>query len=234
MTGQQREFAVGDRVIRRYTAAKYGAGTVFEIVPYYRIEWDNGFEPAVYSPEELDPAPCPPLAVGDPFTAWMAGGLADDLPVGTAEVDTVEELDGYLKGRPRRAHRDGDGLMDEITYKPGDRVTHRHRGGGESTGRVLSVVYRVEWDDPHIPDSSCRGGDLRPRRRLAVDDTFGGDDGLSDELPAGTIVVDDCGNEADAWICRGRGKWMHTGGVSPIRLPPFLTYKIIHMPEVES
>lgn len=74
MTGQQREFAVGDRVIRRYAASKYGAGTVFEIVPYYRIEWDNGFEPAVYSPEELDPAPCPPLAVGDPFTAWMAGG----------------------------------------------------------------------------------------------------------------------------------------------------------------
>lgn len=79
-----------------------------------------------------------------------------------------------------------------------------------------------------------RGGDLRPRRRLAVDDTFGGDDGLSDELPAGTIVVDDCGNEADAWICRGRGKWMHTGGVTPIRLPRFYTYKIIHMPEVES
>ena len=119
-------------------------------------------------------------------------------------------------------------------FAVGDRVIHRHRGGGESTGRVLSVVYRVEWDDPHIPDSSCRGGDLRPRRRLAVDDTFGGDDGLSDELPAGTIVVDDCGNEADAWICRGRGKWMHTGGVSPIRLPGFLTYKIIHMPEVEA
>ncbi len=47
-------------------------------------------------------------------------------------------------------------------FAVGDRVTHRHRGGGESTGRVLSVVYRVEWDDPHIPDSSCRGGDLRP------------------------------------------------------------------------
>lgn len=46
-------------------------------------------------------------------------------------------------------------------FAVGDRVTHRHRGGGESTGRVLSVVYRVEWDDPHIPDSSCRGGDLR-------------------------------------------------------------------------
>ena len=228
MTGQQREFAVGDRVIRRLAASKYGGATVFEIVPHYRIEWDNGFEPAVYCPEALDPAP--PLAVGDTFTT--ADPRVDDLPVGTAEVDTVEELDGYLKGRPRRAHRDGDGLMDEITYKPGDRVTHRHRGGGESTGRVLSVVYRVEWDDPHIPDSSCRGGDLRPRRRLAVDDTFGGDDGLSDELPAGTIVVDDCGNEADAWICRGRGKWMHTGGVTP--LPRFYTYKIIHMPEVES
>jgi len=25
MTGQQREFAVGDRVIRRYAASKYGA-----------------------------------------------------------------------------------------------------------------------------------------------------------------------------------------------------------------
>lgn len=84
MTGRQREFAVGDRVIRRYTAAKYGAGTVIEIVPHYRIEWDNGFEPAAYCPEALDPAPRPPLAGGDTF-----GGFdprADDLPVGTVVV----------------------------------------------------------------------------------------------------------------------------------------------------
>lgn len=33
MTGQQREFAVGDRVIRRLAASKYGGATVFEIVP---------------------------------------------------------------------------------------------------------------------------------------------------------------------------------------------------------
>ncbi len=234
MTGQQREFAVGDRVIRRLAASKYGAGTVFEIVPYYRIEWDNGFEPAVYSPEALDPAPCPPLAVGDPFTAWMAGGLADDLPVGTAEVDTVEELDGYLKGRPRRAHRDGDGLMDEITYKPGDRVTHRHRGGGESTGRVLSVVYRVEWDDPHIPDSSCRGGDLRPRRRLAVDDTFGGFDPRADDLPVGTVVVVDDDVSPGAWVCRDQRWWCSTSSFRFHRLSKDYRYKIIHMPEVES
>ena len=129
MTGQHREFAVGDRVIRRYAAAKYGVGTVFEIVPHYRIEWDNGFEPAVYSPEALDPAPRPPLAVGDTFTA--ADPRADDLPVGT-------------------------------------------------------------------------------------------------------VVLDDADLEVDAWICRGRGEWVYTGRAETGPLFGPYTYTIIHLPEVVS
>lgn len=124
--------------------------------------------------------------------------------------------------------------MDEITYKPGDRVTHRHRGGGESTGRVLSVVYRVEWDDPHIPDSLCRGGDLRPRRRLAVDDTFGGFDPRADDLPVGTVVVVDDDVSPGAWVCRDQRWWCSTSSFRFHRLSKDYRYKIIHMPEVES
>lgn len=93
--------------------------------------------------------------------------------------------------------------MDEIAYKAGDMVTYIRHDGSEVTGEVLTaeVMYWVAWPDSAVKNL-CRDVELRPRR-LAVGDTFGSDDRSADELPVGTVVLDDCDHGADAWICRG-------------------------------
>jgi hypothetical protein len=124
--------------------------------------------------------------------------------------------------------------MDEIAYKAGDMVTYIRHDGSEVTGEVLTaeVMYWVAWPDSAVKNL-CRDVELRPRR-LAVGDTFGSDDRSADELPVGTVVLDDCDHGADAWICRGQGWWGYTGGTMSSPLPHLYTYKIIYIPEVEA